>query len=629
MIRNQQPHLHDYIQVIIQRRWIVLAFFVTLVTTVLIGALKETPIYRAIATIMIEHQGPRVVSVQEVVQTGPAEYGTYKDYYETQYKLIKNPTLLKKIANSLGINSPKKGITPAELLMKAVNVVPIRSSQLVEIHAEDSNPEMAAKIANTLAEEFINQNLERNIKTASEAGVWLSKKIVEQRQILKDAETALQKYREEHKINILPQVTDKDIAIEDIMSEYAKLQALYANYTERYTDLHPKMMELKAQIASLKNKIEGLGGVDTGEMTAEYRTLERGVQTNNYMYEALVKRLKEIDLSGNLSFSNISITNRAEIPGKPVKPNIMLNIILAVMVGLVGGIGLAFFVDYLDITIKSPDDVKDLLGSTFLGAISEVTGANEENKHAITYFEPKSPVTESYRAIRTILCHLMSQGENLKTILITSASPQAGKTLTITNLSIVFAQKESKVLLVDTDLRKPQIHKMFNLDKNIGLSEYLLDGRDLDSIIKKTEIEGLKVITCGKTVHNPAEIIASSKTKEFIAEAKDKFDFIFFDSSPLISVTDADILADILDVSIQVVRSGKTLAPIALRAKEKLLQAKAKNLGVILNDMKACYDRYYYYGYYRYYAEEDKEKGSKEKEESEDSITLSKLLKET
>lgn len=208
MIQNQ-PHLQDYLQVILRRRGIIGTFFTVLIVTVLIGSLKQTPIYQATATLMIERRSPQVISVQEVTPMGPSDYYAYKDYYETQYKLIKSQTLLERVADSLGlkVDNPHKGADPVKKLLKIVEVNPVKNSQLVKIDAEDPDPKMAARLANTVAEEYITQNLERNINAANDAAQWLSKRIEEQRQKLRDSELALQKYREEHNISILPQIT--------------------------------------------------------------------------------------------------------------------------------------------------------------------------------------------------------------------------------------------------------------------------------------------------------------------------------------------------------------------------------------------------------------------------------------
>ncbi len=640
-----QPYLQNYLQLIMRRRWVIFTFFIVLVAAVLIGSLKQTPIYESSITLMIERKSPHVISVQEVSPLGTEDLRAYRDYYETQYKLIKGRLLLKRVSDSLDLNGdnvPRERNVVEELIMsikvtfirnglikaanflglsndgadeeinsverlsQAMEVKPVRNSQLVEIIVEDPDPVMAAKIANTVADEYIRQNLERNTHAATSAAEWLSKKIKEQRQKLKEAELALQKYRKRHNINILPQ-TKGQSAVEDIKAEYARLQALLANYSQRYTEKHPKMIELRAQINSLRNKIHGLEDFDRGSKTMEYMVLEREVQTNKHMYETLLARLKEIDLSSTLNVNNISIIDRAEVPEKPSKPNLPLNMALSVVAGLVMGIGLGFFVDYMDTTIKSPQDIKDILQIHFLGNIPRFKGKDEAEKNRIVHFQPRSPVSEAYREIRTEILNLTPKDRN-SSILITSAEPKAGKTITVVNLGIALSQKGNNVLLVDTDLRKPQIHKIFDSGKTAGLSGYLSGDINLDSIIKDTEIENLKVVTSGKVPNNLSEIISSDRMSEFISGLKQKFDFVLFDSPPIASVTDAVILADLVDATIQVVRSGKSHVPTTLSVKEKLANTKTKILGVILNDLKTYHDDYYYYKYYRYYNEKAKER---------------------
>ncbi len=610
-----QPHLQDYVQVIMRRRWVIITFFTVLVVAVLIGTLKQTPIYAANTTLLIERKSPKVVAVEEVTPmgTGGGDYRAYKDYYETQYRLIKGKTLIKKVADSLGFkpDNPHKGINPVKKLLEVIKVKPVKNSQLVEISVENPDPEMAAKIANTVAGEYIRQNLERNISASGNAAEWLSKKIAEQRQKLRDAELALQTYRQQHNIDILPQLSG-EIAIEDIKAEYARLQALLANYSQRYTNKHPEVIELKAQINSLRNRIHGLEDSDNSNKTMEYGVLEREVQTNKRMYELLLGRLKEIDLSSTLNVNNISIIDRAEIPEKPVKPNIALNMILAVILGLGMGTGLGFFIDYLDTTIKSPQDIKTTLETNLLGSIPAIGIKDKIKKDKIVHLQPHSPVSEIYRDIRTEILYLMPRDKS-SAVLITSAEPRAGKTMTSVNLGIALAQKGSEVLLVDSDLRKPQLHNIFNLERKTGLSDYLVRSTGFDNIIKDTGIENIKVVTSGKVPNNPAEIISSGRMGEFIREAKQKFNFVFFDSPPIASVTDAVILADMVDVSIQVVRSGEAPVPIILRAKEKLTNTRAKFSGIILNDLKAYHGDYYSYKYYQYYGGESRRKSEKNK----------------
>ncbi|MFC1590679.1 GumC family protein [Candidatus Omnitrophota bacterium] len=617
MIQKEQS-LQSYFQVIIRRRWVILTFFAVLVTTVVVGTLKQTPIFSTAATLMIERSRPNVISVKDVSTMGATGDYVYKDYYETQYKLVTSPTLLRRVIKKLDLagGDPQKEKLVLKQLIKNIKVAPVKTSQLVKIRTEDSDPVRAAEISNVLAKEYIMQNLERNIESANEASRWLSAKIQEQRIKLVKAELNIQQYRKENNIDILPEDEFGDGSIGSIKSSFATAQAMLANYSERYTDEHPKVIELKAQVRSLKNRIHGMEDISMSTKTNEYRVLEGEVQTSQRMYEVLLARMKEVDMSSTLTVNNISIIDKAEIPERPIKPNVALNIVLSIMVGLMGGVGLGFFIDYLDTTIKTPQDIKDILESRFLGGIPEIEEKSFGEKDKIVHLKPTSPIAESYRQIRTEILSSMSKEPNSKTMLVTSAEPQAGKTTTSVNIAIALSQKGKKVLLVDTDLRKPQIHKIFNLNQSNGVCDYVSANATLDSIIKFTDIENLKIVTSGKNTKNPSEIIGSERMDLFLLEAKDKFDYLVFDTPPVISVTDAVILAGMVDAVIQVIRSGKIIAPVALRVKERLESAKANVLGVVLNGLRVDEGGYgyYYYKYYRYYGDGEQRKGKGRRE---------------
>ncbi|MBI5408606.1 MAG: polysaccharide biosynthesis tyrosine autokinase [Nitrospirae bacterium] len=605
---QKQMLLHDYIRVILRQRWVILCFFSIFVTAVFIGSIKQTPVYRAVSILLIEPISPRVISVQEVTPINTGDSYAYKDYYQTQYKLITGKEVLRSVSGLLGPEgkNPERDKYSAEKLIKMIKVSPVKNSQLVEIGVEDTDAGTAAKIANSVAEEYIRQNLERNVKASNSAAEWLSKKIEEQRQKLKDAEAALQEYRARYNINILPQEKGESAA-EDIKAQYAQLQALFANYSQRYTEEHPKLVELKAQISSLKNKIHGLEDSDKGNQALEYRVLEREMQSNKRMYELLMERLKEIDLSSTLNVNNISVVERAEAPAKPIRPDLKLNTLIAVVLGLIIGVGFGFFVDRLDSTIKSPQDVEQVLESRFLGGIPGEKGKDERKKGMMLHIQPLATFSEAYRTIRTELINALLK-DGLSSVLITSAEPKAGKTMTSANISIALAQTGSKVLLIDGDLRKPQIHKIFNVDRKSGLADYLTEGSNLSQLIKDTEVENLKVITAGKPPVNPSELISSGAMKELFNYVKQSFDFILIDSSPVASVTDAVIIADMVDASVLVVRSGKAFIPTVTMVKEKLENSNSKLLGTILNDLSTYNDNYYSYRYYRYYGEEMKKR---------------------
>lgn len=601
-VLQSTPHLEDYFNILCRRRWIIITFLTVLVTTVLIGSIKQTPIYQATATILVEMYSPKVILFKEVSPMGAENLYEFKNYYETQYILLKSRSLMENVLRSLELPfNSNTDQDPVENLLKIVKINPVKNSKIIKVHAEHPDPVMAAKISNAVVNEFIKFNLGRNLHASTEAATWLAKKIEVQKKKLRNSEQVLQKYRNEHNIKILP-LTTGEYATEEIRAEYAKYQTLLDMYSKRYTAKHPKMKELKEQIKSLKNKIYGLGDVGIEDKTMGYRALEREVRANKQMTELLLSRMKEIDLYSTLNFNNITLVDPAVLPRNPIRPNIKLNITLAVFIGLVLGIALAFFIEYLDRTIKSSRDVKYILKSHFIGGVPNIREKNPIYQYKIAHLDPRSHVAEAYRLIRTEILHLVpQQWRQLTAILITSGVPISGKTITATNLAISFAQKGNRVLLVDGDMRVPQLHNIFNVEQPCGLSEYLTGEATVNQIIKNIDIQNISIVTSGKIHNYPAEIISRPKIETLIKCLKGRFDYVIFDSPPILGLTDGIMYAEMVDAIIHVVRSGKTSISIALRAKDQLSFFQNKVLGIILNDISLLQEDYYYYRRYGYY----------------------------
>lgn len=216
-------------------------------------------------------------------------------------------------------------------------------------------------------------------------------------------------------------------------------------------------------------------------------------------------------------------------------------------------------------------------------------------RHLITKLNPRSPISEQFRTIRTNL-QFTAVDDTLETMLVTSAGPSEGKSFTIANLAIVFAQQEKKVLLVDADMRKPTIHYTFRIDNRRGLSSVLVGEYELNEAAIKSDVPNLDILPSGPIPPNPSELLGSNKMRHLIDEAKDQYDLVIFDTPPVLAVTDAQLLANFVDGSLLVIRSKQTDQESAIKAKELLEPAKAKLLGAVLNDVQTSKDQYYYYG---------------------------------
>ena len=331
------------------------------------------------------------------------------------------------------------------------------------------------------------------------------------------------------------------------------------------------------------------------------------------------------DITTGISAPPIGITDK--IPSnKPIKPDKTLNFIIGIILGLGAGVCLVVIIEYFDNTIKSVEQI-ERRGLSILAIIPSIGIDSKKKKtrkyikdnknieklqrRLITHEDPKSPISEAYRSLRTSLMYTKKNSEcNL--VLVSSAGPGEGKTTTITNLAITYANLNKKTLLVDSDLRKPVLHQMFkNLPKDKGLTNFLTNSeKNINNIIISTSVENLSIVTSGITPPNPSEMLSSSLMKEFINAIKKDFDIILFDTPPLVAVTDASVITKFADKFLLVIRASVTEKGALERALVNISNIGCKIDGVVFNgvDESNTYGGGYYYNYYQYYYghEEDK-----------------------
>ncbi|HVO81882.1 MAG TPA: polysaccharide biosynthesis tyrosine autokinase [Terriglobales bacterium] len=359
------------------------------------------------------------------------------------------------------------------------------------------------------------------------------------------------------------------------------------------------------------------------ESAIDYSLLKRDVETNRTLYEGLLEKLKEAGVTAGLRSNNIRPVDRARVPTGPTEPNVPRNLSFALALGLSTGIGLAFLLDGLDNTVRTPEQAQVISALASLGIIplgSKTTEAGSQQKLAVasskeavelvTQSRPQSQMAESYRALRTSLL-LASLGAPPKVILITSALPQEGKTTTSINTAIVLAQKGTRVLLVDADLRRPSIHKTLGMGPKIGLSNVLTGNASIQqATVRSSLLPSLFVLPAGTPPPNPAELLASTNMKDVLAALCEEYDHIVVDTPPTLSVTDAVVMSTRADAVVLVIRSGQTTKQALRRARDLLMQVNARVCGVLLNAVDLRSPEYYYYYEYqgkygqRYYHED-------------------------
>jgi len=544
MEQNQpEVYLGDYLRIIKSHKNVVATFFFVTVFIVTIGSFLMRPIYRATVTLLVDLESPNVLTASGSVALGNTNYYAYKEYLESQKEIIQSRGIAHQVFKEFDLDESKeysRAKDPIKKFLKSVHVEAMRDTRLLNVYVDNKDPKLAADIVNRIAEIYVARNL-----------AYITKGEV---------------------INLHK-------------NEYLKLQTKLSEYSKVYKHKHPKMIRLKEEIAQMAELIK-----EEQEKTAGSMLSSTG---------------GDMDASGSvlsgLKANNITIQDPAEVPAIPIKPKKRLNILMAMFVGVFGGVGIAFFLEYLDDTVKGLEDMERLVQWPLLGNIPKMDGtknSSERQRDLFVHTEPKDPISEAYRSIRTSVLFSSTEEHPLKTIIITSPGPQEGKTTTLCNLGIAMAGSKHKVLFVDADMRKPRLHTIFKNKNKAGLSNYLSEQAEFDSLVQKTEIDNLFLVPGGPHPPNPSELLSSHKMQEFIDETKKKFDFILFDTPPIAVVTDAAVLSRAVDGTIIVLESGKTSRRALPRVDQMLKEARGRIIGVLFNQISIERSGYHYYHYY-------------------------------
>ncbi len=472
--------------------------------------------------------------------------------------------------------------------------------------------------------------------------------IAEGERIAKESQYQLIKSR---RLDDVPQVSSSAY-IQELQTRLQKLTDEYAEVRATFGPKYPKVQRLEAQLQEAKAQLEREKQLVANRIDSEYQgalkreqllrqavevqkteanvmneklvqhsLLKREYETNQQLYDGLLNRMKEAGVSAGMRSNNIHFVDRARPPLAPVRPNKSLNIALSLVVGVILGGVLALFNEYLDNSVKVPEEVEQLIGLPALGvipavaSISSTTSAYSRALPAATFSKPQthelatlsqphSVVSEAYRALRTSIL-LSTSKHPPQTILITSGQPREGKTTTALNLAITLAQRGDRVVLIDSDLRRPRVHRSFNMSNDVGLSSFLAGVVGIDDLPRAVpHIPNLFVISSGPTPPNPAELLSSEPMVMLFSELRRQFDFILMDSPPAITVADSMILAAHADGVMLVIHGGVTTRESLRQAHKLLSGVNARMLGVVLNNVdirSADYQYYYTYYYGDYY----------------------------
>src|SRR5687767_11042346 len=783
--------LQQYFNVVKKRLPIILALTVLATAAAAFYMYRMPSLYQATTEMVIEPRKPKIQSKDSI----NINFGNDANYYNTQLELLQNADLMKKVVLRLALykepdlfgsedrgllsglrsvfSSSKDSASPENSLPVVVDVPVAGSSQTIQLSNEEKaraeayaamlagrlsvqqkertnlvmvsvttpKPELSARVADGVAEVFIEEDAQRETEGARRAYEDLTKSIEELGRTITEQEADLISYMRSSGLPLqekgqdlsasrlqsmsetwlkamegrrqlearytaavqagsrgegmnIPDLYENKIfqdtmrlnterkaklqdQIRDIEKKIQEAEVEKAELLVRYTPEYSKVKAVDERISSLKStkekterevtgiieqdqkKIEkdavsgalvalrsqlaaaqkqeaqALGSYEQeaalanvqGQAQTELTTKKRAIETNRNLLDTYTQRQKEQELAiASGRPENIKIAANAVTPAGPIGPQRTRNILVAFLVSLAVGIGLAFLLDYLDDSVKTSDDIGRHLGLPTLALIPhhfgsekrrlkllEANGNGSGNGGApistglITLEERRSPMAEAYRHLRTSLL-FSSAGKPPQTILVTSSQPSEGKTTTAINTAVTLAQADADVVIVDCDLRRPRLHSYFDLENSQGLTNYLSGERNTEHLIKTCrELPRLKVITSGPIPPNPAELLSSNEMKNLLQFLRGRYKHVIIDSPPAISFTDAAILSTLVDGVVIVAMAGKSSIHLMRRFKHRLGNIGARIYGVVLNGIKAGSMEYDYYGsgYYEYYAKSD------------------------
>jgi polysaccharide biosynthesis transport protein len=722
----------DYWRVIKKYRWIIITTVLVTFALAVIATWRTIPIYQATTRIQIDPDQSDILPFKQTEGPG-AVYALSQEYLQTQFKILVSRTLARRVIKTLKLErnqefmqaSPfvatfsfsklwkSSGVAASDseassnedqylkrvvdMFLENLSASPIRNSRLVDVSFTARDPKLAADVANTVADEYVQMNFETGYKANVAASDFLAKQLVGLKARVEKSQEELVQFSQQHNIyplgekeNVIIQtLSDLNTALTAAETDRMQKEALWDEVREARQGEFPEILrnqliqELETNLATLKQQQAKLhasfkpgwpeldqlnGQIEEAEkqiaahweralrsveseyraavrrenligksLTAQkqesnlysqnsihYNILKRQVDADKQLYEGLLQRMNEAGVSAGLNSSNIHAIDAAEVPMIPYRPNPLLNLSLALVLGTMMGVGLAFFAEYIDRSLRTPDDINRYLKLPSLGIIPMYTSPSLASEHKllaprttsdakpdffkksvelIAYHDAGSVITEAYRNLRTSILLSAHNGRPPKFLLITSSQKGEGKTTTAINVAITLAQTGGTVMLLDCDMRNPCVHKALNLQNDAGMSTFLSGNADLSSLIQASSIPNLSVITSGCIPPNPAELVGSPRMKEGLSFLGSLVNYVVIDTPPVLSVTDARIMGTVVDGVILVVKGGSTPRDAVRHTKRLLEGINVRIIGALLNSVDIHSENYskyyYYYGYGR------------------------------
>ena len=662
--------IHRYWDIIKQRIWVVITTFIIIFVTGVIYTFNKTPIYQATTTIIIDSDIPQLTNIDNIANSYKSE-----EFFQTQLEIINSRAVAERTINSLlaternylsGYEEKPENSDLIKALISRIEIETEKNTRLVKLSIKNTDPKLAAAEVNSLANNYINYNLEDRKATSKDAFLWLTEQLGILKAKVEKSEMDLLKYKESENIVSLEKrqvlleerieetnenymkATTNYMELQTMLSEinnlenveqaeslprilenpligqlkqtHNDLQNQLAQISKKYKPNHPKIITLKSQINNVQNRLRAeiektiksieievkmyksnintikknlsslkQQSMNLAKQAIKYGVLKREAESNKNMFEVLLHRLKETDISGKVTANNIRIVDSALVPLDPVVPNKKLYLLATLLLAVSTGVGLSLLIDFMDNTFKSESDLKHVLKETSFGVVPYNKNSESQNIDEFNSF------SRSYSEIRTNISFYQKE-HMLKIAMVTSSEQSEGKTTNVLNISKAFAKTGHNVLMIDADLFKPKLGSILQLNNNEGISNYILNNKPLDELIKYNVEKNLSFLPAGLIAPNSADLIGSEKFKQIFDTLKGKFDIIIVDSPPVNASIEVSILSTFVDGVILTIKAHKTTKQNVRKALGNLKSKGVNIVGTVLTASKIG-DKFSYYYY--------------------------------
>lgn len=598
---SEENHLADTLGVLRKRWRTLVATFLGFVAVAALVTFQLPPVYQAEARIVIGSGHS-----QGLMSDGFLALESYfleRRSFETQLEVIRSEPVAMLAAERLGWvdaeTPPAERARRAASVKGALEVQHLRDTRIVLLRARDSSPERAQAIANAVADAYILFSEEQGTQARNRSVAWLTQEIETLREKLRGAEEKLVEFRTEAEVPaaaIDGGSGEMAPANETLRSQLASAELELTQLLGRYRNLHPKVQEARKRVAGLRARIARAqtNRAEESRRLIQYRMLKRDAELDQEMYDVLLKKLKEADINDQVTEADIRILEAAKRPGAPIAPRTARNLGVAAVLGLCFALVLAYLVEYFDRSVGNAEEVVRALGLPTLG----IVGSFGRRRSEALAVEGGGSLGEAFRTLRTNL-RFSHVDLPRRVVLVTSTGPEEGKSTVVSNLGASLAQSGRRTLVIDTDLRRPSLHRTLGAPRSRGLADILAGDASPEDAIRGTRIGGLDVLPCGTVPANPAELIESARLQELLASLRARYEYVILDSPPAGGLVDASLLSSLADGVLFVIEPERFDWRAIRGALRQLERAGARVYGAVLN--KADVDGAA--GLYGYYAE--------------------------